>query len=346
MTAFIWIGIAICISQSAMLSGLNLAFFTISKLQLELEASKNNVHALTVLELRKDSNLLLVTILWSNVGVNVLLALLSGSVLAGVTAFMFSTVIITIFGEIMPQAYFSRNALKMGALLSPVLRAYRFILYPIAKPTALVLDRWLGPEAITYFKEHDLREMIKMHMESSRSEIDEVEGKGSLNFLALDDLPVAAEGEPVDPRSIIKLEFQGDRPVFPKVIPSGDDSFLQALHSSGKKWIIIVDHENQPMIVLNSDKFIRDALFDHEFFNPYSHCHRPIIVRDGLTSLGEVMPRLKVNPEHSGDDVIDEDIILYWGDEKHVITGSDILGRLLRGIVRTKPLPGNQTVGA
>ncbi len=46
------------------------------------------------------------------------------------------------------------------------------------------------------------------------------------------------------------------------------------------------------------------------------------------------MARLRVSPERSGDDVIDEDIILYWGDEKRVITGSDILGRLLRGIAR------------
>ena len=346
MTTIIWIGIAICISQSAMLSGLNLAFFTISKLQLELEASKNNVHALKVMELRKDSNLLLVTILWSNVGVNVLLALLSGSVLAGVAAFFFSTVIITIFGEIMPQAYFSRNALKMGALLSPVLRAYRFVLYPIAKPTAMVLDRWLGPEAITYFKEHDLREMIKMHMESSKSEIDRVEGTGSLNFLALDDLPVAAEGEIIDPLSIVRLEFKDTRPVFPEITSSGRDPFLHTLNRSGKKWIIIVDPEDQPRLALNSDKFTREALFSPQSFNPHSHCHRPIIVRDGLKGLGEIIPRLKVNPERSGDDVIDEDIILYWGDEKHVITGSDILGRLLRGIVRTRPVPGNHPARA
>jgi hypothetical protein len=37
MTLLIWIGIALCISQSAMLSGLNLAFFTISRLELRDE---------------------------------------------------------------------------------------------------------------------------------------------------------------------------------------------------------------------------------------------------------------------------------------------------------------------
>jgi hypothetical protein len=32
------------------------------------------------------------------------------------------------------------------------------------------------------------------------------------------------------------------------------------------------------------------------------------------------------------NDVIDNDLILIWAEEKRVITGSDILGRLLRGI--------------
>jgi len=40
-----------------------------------------------------------------------------------------------------------------------------------------------------------------------------------------------------------------------------------------------------------------------------------------------------VDPEHIEDDVIDEDIILVWGAERRIITGADILGRLLRGIV-------------
>lgn len=98
-----WMGIALCISQSAMLSGLNLAFFTVSRLELRIEATKNNRHARRVQALREDANFLLVTILWGNVSVNVLLALLSDSILSGVAAFLFSTVASTIFGEIIPQ---------------------------------------------------------------------------------------------------------------------------------------------------------------------------------------------------------------------------------------------------
>ena len=156
----IWLGILLCISQSAMFSGMNLAMFSLSRLRLDIEQSTGNPAARKILAMREDSNFLLTTILWGNVGVNVLLTLLSDSVLAGVSAFLFSTVVITFFGEIMPQAYFSRNALKVASFLAPVLRFYQFVLYPVAKPFAVMLDLWLGKEGIQYFRERNLRELI------------------------------------------------------------------------------------------------------------------------------------------------------------------------------------------
>jgi hypothetical protein len=50
------------------------------------------------------------------------------------------------------------------------------------------------------------------------------------------------------------------------------------------------------------------------------------------TPLGSVIGRMKVKPEHSEDDVVDNDLILVWGEQKRIITGADLLGRLLRGI--------------
>jgi hypothetical protein len=38
----IWIGIALCITQSAIFSGLNLAIFSVSKLRLEVEVTEGN----------------------------------------------------------------------------------------------------------------------------------------------------------------------------------------------------------------------------------------------------------------------------------------------------------------
>jgi hypothetical protein len=64
----------------------------------------------------------------------------------------------------------------------------------------------------------------------------------------------------------------------------------------------------------------------------FCQIHEAIIVRDKSTKLGEILPQLKFRPESEHDDVIDQDIILLWSRRKQIITGADILGRLLRGI--------------
>jgi metal transporter CNNM len=113
----IWLAIAVCVSQSAVLSGLNLAVFSLSRLRLEVAAGGGNQLANAVITLRRDSNFTLATILWANVSVNVLLTLLAESVLAGVGAFLFSTVVITFIGEVLPQAYFRHYALVVASFL-------------------------------------------------------------------------------------------------------------------------------------------------------------------------------------------------------------------------------------
>ena len=166
MDNVIWVGIVICLCHSAMFSGLNLAFFSLSRLRLEAEASTGNRSAAQILALRKDANFMLTTILWGNVGINVLLTLLSNSVMIGVAAFAFSTIMITFAGEILPQAYFSRNAMRMASLLSPVMRFYQYLLYPVAKPSAWMLDKLLGEEQIGYLKERQLKGFIEQHNSS------------------------------------------------------------------------------------------------------------------------------------------------------------------------------------
>jgi len=330
---FLWIGIALCIAQSGIFSGLNLAIFSISKLRLDVEAAGGNRDASGLLALRKDSNLTLATVLWGNVTINVLLTLLSGSVLTGIGAFVFSTVVITLFGEIIPQAYFSRHAMRMAARLTPLLNVYRVGLYPIAKPTAIVLNWWLGAEGITFLRERDFRALITRHAGVAGVDVSHLEALGALNFLDLDDILVADEGELVDPRSIIALPIANERPVLPKFARSPDDPFLRRLNASGKKWIIIIDASDRPTFVLDAHHFLRDTLFSTTSVDPEIYWHRPIIITDMRTPLGSVIGRMKVKAEHPEDDVIDNDLILVWGHQKRIITGADLLGRLLRGIV-------------
>jgi metal transporter CNNM len=332
MNLVTWIGIVLCISQSALFSGLNLAIFSISRLRLEVKSAGGSREASRVLMLRRHFNFTLATVLWGNVCVNVLLTLLSDSVLTGVEAFFFSTVAITFAGEILPQAYFSRHALRMASLLFPFLRLYQVLLYPVTKPTAWILDRWLGPEAIALFQEKEFRVLINRHVEATGGDVSRVEGIGAVNFLDLDDIAVTDEGAPVDPHSIISLPLQQGWPVLPTFRCSADDPFLRQVNASGKKWVIITDSSGYPQRVLDAHRFLRAALFGGPGISPQTYWHRPIVVTDAQARLGDVIGLLKVRSSDPEDDVITQDLILIWGAEKRMITGGDILGRLLRGI--------------
>jgi metal transporter CNNM len=57
-----------------------------------------------------------------------------------------------------------------------------------------------------------------------------------------------------------------------------------------------------------------------------------MIITNMEVTLGDILPGFQVMPKHTEDDVIEKDIILIWGEQRRIITGADILGRLLRGI--------------
>ena len=331
----LWIGIVFCISQSAMFSGLNLAFFSLSRLQLEVEVQHGNKLAQKVLDVRQDSNFLLTTILWGNVGINVLLTLLSDSLLAGVMAFAFSTVFITIFGEILPQAYFSRNALRMASMLAPLLKFYQLILFPVARPCAIVLDQWLGKEGIDYFREKELISLIRAHMDADEAELDHVEGRGAMNFLTIDEVRVTEEGELVDASSIIRLPTKVDLPLIPEVSRDVNDPFLKLVNASGHHWVVLADQQGNPQLLLDADAALRAALLDLDRpYDIYQYCRRPLVIRDTSKTIGEVIGYLKSIPSSCGveDSAIDYDAVLIWGEKPRIITGADVLGKLLKGI--------------
>ncbi len=317
-----------------MFSGLNLAFFSLTRLRLEIEAEAALSHgASRVLSMREDSHFLLTTILWGNVGINVLLTLLSESVMVGIVSFAFSTALITLFGEIIPQAYFSRNALRMAALLTPLLKFYQFVLYPVAKPSALLLDSWLGKESVQFFSEENIKLFIRKHMEGTGNEIDPIEGTGAINFFSLDDRKVAQEGETINPDSLITLKTINERLIFPEFTRTLGDDFVERVNKSGEKWVVFVNENNEPLLVLDANKFIRSEIFGNSNEGIEMHCHLPIVIKDENANLGTLIKKLRIGYDVHSDSPLDLDVILYWTrDNKRIITGADILGRLLKGI--------------
>jgi metal transporter CNNM len=179
-------------------------------------------------------------------------------------------------------------------------------------------------------------------LRSARSggDIGRLEAIGARNFLDFDDIAVTEEGEPVDAQSIISLPLTNQRCVLPKFERSPDDPSLRRIDASGKKWVIVSDPDGEPVFVMDSDHFLRDTLFDRLQSDPTAYWHWPIVVRDMRTKLGEMIGRMKVAAQRPGDDVIDHDLILVWGAQRRIITGADLLGRLMRDIVA---LEGDET---
>ncbi|MCK5084176.1 MAG: HlyC/CorC family transporter [Candidatus Pacebacteria bacterium] len=177
--------VIVLLSISAIFSGLTLGFFSLNKEDLERKANLGNKQAQKVYALRKNGNLLLCTLLIGNVAVNAALSIFLGSIASGLIAGIIATSLIVVFGEIVPQAIFSRHALKLGAKLAWLVRIFIFLFYPISYPISWALDRGLGKEMPTIYSKHELIKIIEDHEDSEESDIDIDEEKilkGALSY--------------------------------------------------------------------------------------------------------------------------------------------------------------------
>ena len=180
-----YIFIVLLLSLSAIFSGLTLGFFSLNKEDLERKAMLGDKDAQKVYHLRKKGNLLLCTLLIGNVAVNSALAIFLGNIASGIVAGIIATSLIVVFGEIIPQAIFSRYALILGAKLTWLVKIFTFIFYPISWPIAWVLDKGLGEEIATIYSRHELIKIIEDHEDSKESDIDIDEEsiiKGALSY--------------------------------------------------------------------------------------------------------------------------------------------------------------------
>jgi len=177
--------VLILVLFSAIFSGLTLGFFSLNKDDLERKSELGDKDAKRVYKVRKNGNLLLCTLLIGNVAVNSTLSIFLGSIASGIIAGLIATTLIVIFGEIIPQAAFSRHALLLGSKFVWLIRFFIFILLPICAPIAWILDKVLGEEINTVYSKKELVKLIEKHEDLKESEIDADEErimKGVLSF--------------------------------------------------------------------------------------------------------------------------------------------------------------------
>lgn len=177
--------VILLVALSALCSGLNVAFMSLYPADLRRKAKLGNAAAAKVLPLRRNSNLSLAAILLTNVAVISANSLVLEARYNGWVAGIVSTLLIVLFGEIFPQAIFTRHALSYTGFFVPALRLMIFVTYPISKPLQLLLDKLLGREHAHLQSRRELGILIGEHLTNNESELDEDEAEIMLGALSL-----------------------------------------------------------------------------------------------------------------------------------------------------------------
>jgi len=182
---------------SAICSGLNISLMSLGVADLKRQAKLGSITAIRVLPLRINSNLSLASIILSNVAVISAISLvidhfISGQshIWSGIVAGLLSTILIVLFGEIFPQALFSRHALSFTSRFSGLLKLMIVTTYPLSKPLQLLLDRLFGDETTRLHSRRELGILIGEHFDNNQSELDEDEVEIMQGALALSEKTV------------------------------------------------------------------------------------------------------------------------------------------------------------
>ena len=183
MTGLRIVATLICLCLSGMFSGMNLGVMGLDLIQVRTIAEtdidavageglneeerksimRDKEHAAKILPLRKLGNHLLVTLLIGNVMVNSLISIITADLTSGTVGFILSTIFITTFGEVLPQAYGSRHGLQLGAMCATLTRIVLFVLWIICKPVAMALDYFLGEEMGNIYNRYQLYTMFELY---------------------------------------------------------------------------------------------------------------------------------------------------------------------------------------
>lgn len=177
--------VVVLILFSAVCSGLNIAIMSLDVDDLRRKAKLGNKQARRVLPLRRKIHLTLASILLINVAAVSATSLVMERRLEGLLAGIVSTLLVVIFGEILPQAIFGKNPLAWTSRLAPLLQGMIFISFIISKPLQILLDRLIGKQETKLQSRHELGLLIAEHLGAGRSELDDDEieiMRGAINL--------------------------------------------------------------------------------------------------------------------------------------------------------------------
>ncbi|HUA13452.1 MAG TPA: CNNM domain-containing protein [Candidatus Sulfotelmatobacter sp.] len=173
--ALIVLEVVALVTLSAICSGLNIAVMSLDVGDLRRKAKLGNKQAKRVLPLRERTHLTLASILLTNVAAVSATSLVLTQVVNGWVAGVIATLLIVIFGEILPQALFARNTLRYASRFAPVLKTMIAVTYILSRPLESLLNRLFPSIKKELQSRSELGLVISEHLGDDSSELDESE---------------------------------------------------------------------------------------------------------------------------------------------------------------------------
>ncbi|SNX84630.1 related to MAM3 - Protein required for normal mitochondrial morphology [Melanopsichium pennsylvanicum] len=234
--------IAALVVLGGIFAGLTLGLMGLDMVNLQVLASsgseKERKHASKVLKLlEKGRHWVLVVLLLGNVIVNETLPVFLSDFGGGLAAVLSSTLLIVIFGEIVPQSICARYGLAIGAFCAPMVHATMLILAPIAWPTAKLLDWCLGEEHGTTYRKAELKTFVSLHQQIGTEHLHEDEVTIIRAVLELNDKTVRDVMTPIQDVFIMSSDSILDEQGVARLVRSGYSRV--PIHEPGKKDAIV-----------------------------------------------------------------------------------------------------------
>ncbi|KAN0064658.1 cell agglutination protein Mam3 [Thecaphora frezii] len=218
--------IAALVILGGIFAGLTLGLMGLDMVNLQVLSTSGSEnerkHAAKVMKLlEKGRHWVLVVLLLGNVIVNETLPIFLSDFGGGVAAVLSSTLLIVIFGEIVPQSICARYGLAIGAFCAPMVHATMIILAPIAWPTAKLLDWCLGEEHGTTYRKAELKTFVSLHQQVGTENLNEDEVTIIRAVLDLNDKTVKDVMTPIDDVYIMSSDTVLDEEGVAKLVRSG-----------------------------------------------------------------------------------------------------------------------------
>ena len=153
---------------NGLIAGLTLGLLSLdeTKIQVLIKSGtiQQKIAATRIQPLRRNTHLLLATLLLGNTIINETLPILLHALVTNEwIAIAVSVILVLTFAELLPQALCTHYGLQIGSMFAWFVYILQFFSYPISWPLSKMLDLLLGHHEGALYKKGELKEFVSLH---------------------------------------------------------------------------------------------------------------------------------------------------------------------------------------